>query len=41
MDNGDVQERLSSVEVAKDANGKGLFVSFSCICEKHNINWKK
>ncbi|KAF0683017.1 zinc finger MYM-type protein 1-like, partial [Aphis craccivora] len=41
MDNGDIQERLLSVEVAKDATGKGLFGSFSSICEKYNINWKK
>lgn len=41
MDNGDKQERLLSVEVAKDATGKGLFSSFTNICKKYNINWKK
>ncbi|KAL4126090.1 hypothetical protein QTP88_010319 [Uroleucon formosanum] len=41
MDNGDIQERLLSVEVANDATGKGLFGLFCSICEKYNLNWKK
>ncbi|KAL5246261.1 hypothetical protein ACI65C_013669 [Semiaphis heraclei] len=41
MDNGDLQERLLSVEVANDETGKGLFGSFCNICEKYNLNWKK
>jgi len=38
MDNGDIHERLLSVEVANDLTGKGLFGSFCSICEKYNLN---
>lgn len=39
--NGTIQERLVALEVARDASGRGLFNSFSDICAKYELEWKK